>query len=123
MEKLDKTKVKVLEHASSEDASKTAASTEVIFSLLLYHCHIVHSCEVSRKIFIALFYFPSIFMICQHIPGSIPMRCTEKLGSLQALREILEQVRTFSKLEALLLRKKSLHNGDTLQRHIEKVRN
>jgi myosin heavy subunit len=66
MEKLDKTKVKVLEHASSEDASKTAASTE-------------------------------------------------------ALREILEQVRTFSKLEALLLRKKSLHNGDTLQRHIEKV--
>ncbi|CAD5320633.1 hypothetical protein AtNW77_Chr2g0258621 [Arabidopsis thaliana] len=66
MEKLDKTKVKVLEHASSEDASKTAASTE-------------------------------------------------------ALREILEQVRTFSKLEALLLRKKSLHNGDTLQRHSEKV--
>ncbi|KAL9301970.1 hypothetical protein AtEden1_Chr2g0258861 [Arabidopsis thaliana] len=66
MEKLDKTKVKVLEHASSEDASKTAASTE-------------------------------------------------------ALREILQQVRTFSKLEALLLRKKSLHNGDTLQRHSEKV--
>lgn len=35
MEKLDKTKVKVLEHASNEDASKTAASTEVIFSLLV----------------------------------------------------------------------------------------
>ncbi|CAH8265029.1 unnamed protein product [Arabidopsis lyrata] len=66
MEKLDKTKVKVLEHASNEDASKTAASTE-------------------------------------------------------ALREILEQVRTFSKLEALLLRKKSLRNGDSLQRHSEKV--
>ncbi|KAG7573953.1 hypothetical protein ISN44_As09g021790 [Arabidopsis suecica] len=66
MEKLDKTKVKVLEHASNEDASKTAASTE-------------------------------------------------------ALREILEQVRTFTKLEALLLRKKSLRNGDSLQRHSEKV--
>ncbi|CAL9235871.1 unnamed protein product [Arabidopsis halleri] len=66
MEKLDKTKVKVLEHASNEDASKTAASTE-------------------------------------------------------ALREILEQVRTFSKLEALLLRKKSLRNGDSLQCHSEKV--
>lgn len=64
--------------------------------------------KVSRKIFIALFCLPSI---------------TERLVSLQALREILEQVRTFSKLEALLLRKKSLRNGDSLQRHSEKVRN
>lgn len=39
MEKLDKTKLKVLEQASSEDASKTAgntaASTEVRYSFLL----------------------------------------------------------------------------------------
>lgn len=41
---------------------------------------------------------------------------------LQALREILEQVRTFSKLEALLLKKKSLRNGDSLQLHSEKVK-
>ena len=40
MEKLDKTKVKVLEQASNDDSSKTAgtnaASTEVRLSLLLY---------------------------------------------------------------------------------------
>ncbi|CAH8380642.1 unnamed protein product [Eruca vesicaria subsp. sativa] len=70
MEKLDKTKVKVLEQASNEDSSK---------------------------------------------PGGTNAASTE------ALREILEQVRTFSKLEALLLKKKSLRNGDSLQLHNEKV--
>ncbi|XP_010517004.1 PREDICTED: centromere-associated protein E-like [Camelina sativa] len=70
MEKLDKTKLKVLEQASNEDASKTAGSTA---------------------------------------------------ASTEALREILEQVRTFSKLEALLLRKKSLGNVDSLQCHSEKI--
>ncbi|XP_056846023.1 uncharacterized protein LOC108805834 isoform X1 [Raphanus sativus] len=70
MEKLDKTKVKVLEQASNEDCSKTAATNA---------------------------------------------------ASTEALREILEQVRTFSKLEALLLKKKSLKNGDSLQLHDEKV--
>uniref|UniRef100_M4CLW6 Uncharacterized protein n=1 Tax=Brassica campestris TaxID=3711 RepID=M4CLW6_BRACM len=70
MEKLDKTKVKVLEQASNDDNSKTAGTNA---------------------------------------------------ASTEALREILEQVRTFSKLEALLLKKKSLRNGDTLQLHSEKV--
>ncbi|CAN7008853.1 unnamed protein product [Brassica oleracea var. botrytis] len=70
MEKLDKTKVKVLEQASNEDSSKTAGTNA---------------------------------------------------ASTEALREILEQVRTFSKLEALLLKKKSLRNGDSLQLHSEKV--
>ncbi|KAJ0258882.1 Centrosomal protein of 135 kDa-like protein [Hirschfeldia incana] len=70
MEKLDKTKVKVLEQASNEDSSKTAGTNA---------------------------------------------------ASTEALREILEQVRTFSKLEALLLKKKSLKNGDSLQLHKEKV--
>ncbi|CAH2058916.1 unnamed protein product [Thlaspi arvense] len=46
---------------------------------------------------------------------------TNNAASTEALREILEQVRTFSKLEALLLKKKSLGNGDSLQRHSEKV--
>ncbi|KAL1209977.1 hypothetical protein V5N11_020541 [Cardamine amara subsp. amara] len=70
MEKLDKTKVKVLEQASKEDASKTVGNTA---------------------------------------------------ASTEALREILEQVRTFSKLESLLIRKRSLRNGDSLQQHSEKV--
>ncbi|ESQ52372.1 hypothetical protein EUTSA_v10016358mg [Eutrema salsugineum] len=70
MEKLDNTKVKVLEQASNEDSSKTAGTNA---------------------------------------------------ASTEALREILEQVRTFSKLEALLLKKKSLRNGDSVQRHSEKV--
>ncbi|KAL0896847.1 hypothetical protein Bca101_080808 [Brassica carinata] len=70
MEKLDKTKVKVLEKTSNEDSSKTTGTNA---------------------------------------------------ASTEALREILEQVRTFSKLEALLLKKKSLRNGDSLQYHSEKV--
>ncbi|KAL0720914.1 hypothetical protein Bca4012_035513 [Brassica carinata] len=70
MEKLDKTKVKVLEQASNDDSSKTAGTNA---------------------------------------------------ASTEALREILEQVRTFSKLEALLLKKKSLRNGDSHQLHNEKV--
>ncbi|EOA29128.1 hypothetical protein CARUB_v10025396mg [Capsella rubella] len=70
IEKLDKTKLKVLEKASSEDALKTSGSTA---------------------------------------------------ASTEALREILEQVRTFSKLEALLFRKKSLGNGDSLQSHSDKI--
>ncbi|KAF8101847.1 hypothetical protein N665_0201s0160 [Sinapis alba] len=70
MEKLDKTKVKVLEQASNEDSSKSAGTNA---------------------------------------------------ASTEALREILEQVRTFSKLEALLLKKKSLSNGDSHQLHNEKV--
>ncbi|CAN8316826.1 unnamed protein product [Cochlearia groenlandica] len=70
MEKLDKTKVKVLEQASKEDSSKPAGTNA---------------------------------------------------ASTEALREILEQVRTFSKLEGLLLKKKSLKNGDSLQQHSEKV--
>uniref|UniRef100_A0A1J3ICZ6 Uncharacterized protein n=1 Tax=Noccaea caerulescens TaxID=107243 RepID=A0A1J3ICZ6_NOCCA len=70
MEKLDKTKVKVLEQASNEDSLKTAGSNA---------------------------------------------------ASTEALREILEQVRTFSKLEALLLKKKKLRNGDSLKSHSEKV--
>ncbi|VVB02482.1 unnamed protein product [Arabis nemorensis] len=70
MEKLDKTKVKVLEQASNEDGSKMSGTTA---------------------------------------------------ASTEALREILEQVRTFSKLEALLIRKKSLRNGDSLQLHSAKV--
>ncbi|XP_010529880.1 PREDICTED: uncharacterized protein LOC104806596 isoform X2 [Tarenaya hassleriana] len=39
----------------------------------------------------------------------------------EALREILEEIRTFSKLEALLLEKKSLRNGDSIQLHSEKI--
>ncbi|KAJ4903785.1 Uncharacterized protein Rs2_17736 [Raphanus sativus] len=70
MEKLDKTKVKVLEKTSNEDSSKATGTNA---------------------------------------------------ASTEALREILEQVRTFSKLEALLLKKKSLRNGDSLQYHSEKV--
>ncbi|KAJ0259648.1 Centrosomal protein of 135 kDa-like protein [Hirschfeldia incana] len=70
MEKLDKTKVKVLEKTSNEDSLKTTGTNA---------------------------------------------------ASTEALREILEQVRTFSKLEALLLKKKSLRNGDSLQYHSEKV--
>ncbi|CAN7062222.1 unnamed protein product [Brassica rapa subsp. trilocularis] len=70
MEKLDKTKVKVLEKTSNGESSKTAGTSA---------------------------------------------------ASTEALREILEQVRTFSKLEALLLKKKSLRNGDSPQHHSEKV--
>ncbi|WZY90565.1 hypothetical protein YC2023_047300 [Brassica napus] len=66
MEKLDKTKVKVLEKTSNGESSKTAGTNA---------------------------------------------------ASTEALREILEQVRTFSKLEALLLKKKSLRNGDSPQHH------
>lgn len=69
-EKLDKTKVKVLEKTSNEDSSKPSGTSA---------------------------------------------------ASTEALREILEQVRTFSKLEALLLKKKSLRNGDSPQHHSEKV--
>lgn len=61
-------------------------------------------------------------MILVYISRSTLVRCTEKLGLLQALREILEQVRTFSKLEALLLKKKTLRNGDSLKSHSEKVK-
>jgi hypothetical protein len=40
---------------------------------------------------------------------------------LQALKEEIAQVQLCSKLEALLLRKKSLSNGDSPKLHAEKV--
>ncbi|KAL5716897.1 hypothetical protein ACHQM5_010002 [Ranunculus cassubicifolius] len=50
-----------------------------------------------------------------------PEDASEKTLTIEALKDVLAEVRICSRLEALLLEKKSLHNGDSEEIHSQKV--